>query len=254
MASCCDKELSESLFSYAIKVMKDSNLYTTKEAVLRKVLMKCAEILNFDLNNINNKNVIYIHPDNMDKIDVKWQSFIEQGVKISHEELNVYKLIKSSDYVNILDAQKFINILANRNENAFLTEILAVDNFDGGEFKNYIFNLKYGDKGSSHVQIIKEIYRKFAAPVNVVYFVLLQIYKNFVSEKEMSDTIMSELHKLESKVDKLLAEDIANMYEISVTNVREIAEMKLLQFKNQLQKVKAPKRNIREQTKKMKRN
>lgn len=253
MASCCDKDLSESLYNYAITVMKNSNQYTTKEAVLRKVLIKCADILEFDLNSFTTKNVIYIHSDNMDRIDAKWQSFMEQGIKLSHEELNIYKLIKSSEYVNVLDAQKFINILANRNETVFLTEILAVDNFDSGEFKNYIFNLKYGDKGSSHIQIIKDIYRKFAAPVNVVYFALLQIYKNFTNEKEVLDMVMNELNKLDSKVDKLLVEDIANMYEISVTNVREIAQVKLLQFKNQIQKMKAPKRNLRGETKKIKR-
>lgn len=253
MASCCDKDLSESLYNYAIQVMKVSNQYTTKEAVLRKVLMKCADILEFDLNSFTTKNMIYIHPDIMQKFDAKWQDFMEQGIKLSHEELNTYKLIKSSEYVNVLDAQKFINILANRNETVFLNEILAVDNFDSGEFKNYILNLKYGDKGSSHIQIIRDIYRKFAAPVNVVYFALLQIYKNFTNEKEVLDMVMNELNKLDSKVDKLLVEDIANMYEISVTNVREIAQMKLLQFKNQLQKLKAPKRNLRGQTKKIKR-
>lgn len=253
MASCCDKDLSECLYNYAIKVMKVSNQYTTKEAVLRKVLMKCADILEFDLNSFTTKNMIYVHPDNLQRFDAKWQAFMEQGIKLSHEELNTYKLIKSSEYVNILDAQKFINILANRNETVFLNEILAVDNFDSGEFKNYILNLKYGDTGSSHIQIIKDIYRKFAAPVNVVYFALLQIYKKFINEKEVLDMVMDELNKLDSKVDKLLVEDIANMYEISVTNVREIAQMKLLQFKNQLQKLKAPKRNLRGQTKRIKR-
>lgn len=254
MASCCDKELSESLYNYAIKIMRDSNQYTTKEAVLRKVLIKCADILEFDLNSFTTKNLIFIHPDNMNRLDAKWKSFMEQGTKISHEEINVYKMVKSSEYVNMLDAQKLISILANRNENTFLAEILAIDNFDSSEFKNYILNLKYGDKGSSHVQIIKDIYRKFAAPVDVVYFALLQIYKNFTDEKEVLDMVMNELNKLDSKVDKLLVEDITNIYEISVTNIREIAQMKLIQFKNQMQKVKAPKRNLRGQAKKIKRN
>lgn len=254
MATFCEKELSASLYNYAIKVMRDSNQYTTKEAVLRKVLNKCADILEFDLNSFAIKNTIYIHPDNMDKIDLKWKSFMEQGAKISHEELNVYKLIKSSENANILDIQKFVSILANKNETAFLAEVLAVDNFESGEFKNYIFNLKYGDKGSSHAQIIKEIYRKFNAPVNVVYFALLEIYKNFTNEKEVLDIILNELNKLDNKVDKSLVEAIANMYEISVHNIQEIAHTKLVQLKNQMQKAKALKRNLRGQNKKMKRN
>lgn len=254
MATFGDKELSESLYNYAIKVMRNSNQYTTKETVLRKVLDKCADILEFDLNSYAIKNTIYIHPDNMDKIDSKWQSLVEQGAKISHEELNVYKLIKSSENANILDIQKFISILSNKNENAFLVEILAVDNFESGEFKNYILNLKYGDKGSSHVQIIRDIYRKFNAPVNVVYFALLQIYKHFTNEKEALDMILNELNKLDNKVDKSVAEDIANMYEISVNNIQEIAHTKLIQLKNQMQKTKALKRNLRGQNKKMKKN
>lgn len=239
------KELSESLYSYAIEVMKNSNPYTTKETVLQKVVKKCAEILEFDLNSLITKNTIYIHPDNMNKIDLKWHSFMEQGMKLSHEELNTYKIIKSSDYVNLFDIQKLINIFVSKNENAFLAEILAVDNFDSADFKNYILNLKYGDKGDSHVYIIKEIYQKFNAPVPVVYFALLQIYKKFTHDKEILDIVTNEINKLENSIDKYLAQDIANMYENSIGQLQEIALCKLLQLKNNFKKIKIHKRNLR---------
>ena len=245
MATICDKDLNEALYNYTVKIMKNSNPYTTKESISRKVLQDCADALNLDMNIYNNKNIMYIHPDNMQKIDSKWQNLMDRGIKLSHEEQNVYKLLKSSEFVNILDVQKFFNILSSKDEDEFLFELLAVDGFQGiSEMKNYVENLKIGDEGSDHVHVIREIYRKFRVPVKVVYYALLQIYEPYTTDNDVQKLITNIKDELADKVTDYDIDAIIDMYKDSFSELKPVALTKLAQLKNLKKKSKAIKRHL----------
>lgn len=251
MTTNSDIELRNALDNYTVTVLKNSNPYATKESISRRVLQECAEIMNIDLNSYTNKNIMYIHRDNMDKIDLKWQSLAEEGKKILHDEQNTYKLLKSSDFVNILDVQKFINILSNKNEEDFLAELLAMDGFQGlKDHKNYVENLKIGDKGSDdHIQIIREIYRKFKVPVKVVYFTLLKMYENYTTDEEVQKFIAKLTEELSTEMVNYNIDDITEFYENAINSksleLKSIALTKLAQVKNQKKKSKATKRKLK---------
>lgn len=245
MTTINDQELFEALDKSTVKVMKDSNPYSTKESINLQVLYKCANYLNVDLNAYNNKNSMYIHPDNMEKIDSKWQNLIDRGTKLSHEEQNIYKLMKSSELPNTLDVLKFFNILSNKNEDEFLTELLAIDGFQGiSEIKNYVENLKFGDKGSDHVQIIREIYKKFHVPVKVVYYALLTIYESYTTDEEVKKLVTQVKDELEDTVTEYDIKAITDMYESSISDLSSVALTKLAQLKNLNKKSKALKRHL----------
>lgn len=250
MTSASDIELRNALDNYTVTILKNSNPYATKESISRRVLQECAEIMNIDLNSYTNKNIMYIHPDNMDKIDLKWQSLSEEGKKILHDEHNTYKLLKSSDFVNILDVQKFISILSNKNEDQFLAELLAMDGFQGlKDHKNYVENLKVGDKGSDHVHIIREIYQKFNVPVKVVYYTLLKIYENYTTDEEIQKFINNITEELSTEMVNYNIDDITEFYENAINarslELKSIALIKLAQIKNQKKKSKATKRKLK---------
>lgn len=250
MTTNSDIELRNALDNYTVTILKNSNPYATKESISRRVLQECAEIMNIDLNSYTNKNIMYIHPDNMDKIDLKWQSLVEQGKKILHDEQNTYKLLKSSDFVNILDVQKFISILSSKNEENFLSELLAIDGFQGlKDHKNYVENLKIGEKGSDHVQIIREIYQKFHVPVKVVYYTLLKIYEQFTTDEEIQKFINNLTEELSTEMGNYNIDDITEFYENAINakslELKSIALIKLAQIKNQKKKSKATKRKLK---------
>lgn len=250
MTTNSDIELRNALDNYTITILKNSNPYATKESISRRVLQEIAEIMNIDLSSYTNKNIMYIHPDNMDKIDLKWQHLAEEGKKILHDEQNTYKLLKSSDFVNILDVQKFINILSNRNESEFLSELLAMDGFQGlKDHKNYVENLKIGNKGSGHIQVIREIYQKFKVPVKVVYFTLLKIYENYTTDEEVQKFITNLTEELSTEMVKFNIDDITEFYENAINSksleMKSIALIKLAQIKNQNKKIKSNKRKLK---------
>lgn len=245
MASVNDKELIDSLYNYTVKVMKESNPYATKESISRRVLQECADILNVDLNNPNNKSIMFIHSDNMEKIDSKWQNLIDRGTKIPHDDHNAYKLLKASQFVNILDVQRFLNFLSNNAENEFLSELLAIDGFQGfTEHKNYVENLKIGDKGSDNVQIIREIYKKFNVPVKAVHYALLLIYESHATDEEVKKMIIERKDEFADKVADYDIQPIMDMYENSISDLKSIALTKLAQLKNLKKKAKANKRKL----------
>lgn len=250
MTTTSDIELRNALDNYTITILKNSNPYATKESISRRVLQEIAEIMNIDLSSYTNKNIMYIHPDNMDKIDLKWQRLAEEGTKILHDDQNTYKLLKSSDFVNILDVQKFISILSNKSEDTFLSELLAMDGFQGlKDYKNYVENLKIGDKGSDHVQVIREIYQKFKVPVKVVYYTLLKIYENYTTDEEIQKFITNLTEELSEEMVNFNIEDITAFYENAIASksleMKSIALIKLAQIKNQKKKSKAIKRKLK---------
>lgn len=251
MVFITDTQFIEALNYYLATVIKDAHLYTSQQTIIQRLLSKCANILEINLNWQPDKNNIYIHPDNMIKIDRKWQSLIENGVKLLHDEENVYKLIKYSDFVNIHDMQKFINILINKKEEDFLLELFAVDGFQGlTNIKNYIFNLKIGSKGRNHIQVIRNIYTTFqGSPVKIIHLTLLKIYLSFAKDDEMQQLITNTIDELENeicKVEKIFlksdVDKIKNMYLTSVEDLETIALIKMVQLKLQKKKNKGVKR------------
>lgn len=216
--------------------MKQSHPYTTKETISRKVLKKCANILTVDLNSYKDKNLIFIHPSNIKKIDLKWQSLLDKGIKIQHDEHNIYKLIKSSELVNIFDIQKFINFLSNKREFAFLEELLCIDGFQGfTDYKSYIDNLAFGEEGSDHVSTLRQIYNKFNVEAKMLHLALLKIYDEYISEEEMKQLVYNNINELETQTYENL-EDIMQLYKESVQDLETIALTKLVQLKIRIKK------------------
>lgn len=246
MENIMNSNLAAALHNYTVTVMKESNPYLTKQAISRKVLQECADILMIDLNCYMDKNSMYIHTDNMEKIDAKWENLIAKGVKILHDEHNAYKIMKSSDVVNIIDLQKFITILAGKDQEEFLSQLLAMDGFRGiTDNKNYIENLKIGDKGNSHVQIVRLIYKTFKVPVKVVYLALLKVYENYTNDDEMKQLINNTIRDFEDDFSEYDIQGIMEMYEHSVQDIEIIALTKLAQLKNRSKKLKGVKRKLR---------
>lgn len=238
-------ELNGALDCCLIEIVKDAHPYTSKHTILRRLLNRCAEILDIDLNlHNNNKRFMYIHPDNMFKIDTKWQSLKQRGLKILHEEENVYKSIKNSDLVHVYDLQKFINILIQKTGTDFLILLLAIDGFQGLNPKNYLDNLRIADEGSTHIHVIRDIYKHFnGLPVTLMYLMLLKIYIRFAKDDEMQQLMINVINDLENKsckIEKKLfdMDRMINTYIYNVDELEAIAMLKMAQLKILKKKLK----------------
>lgn len=234
------RSLDDIIYDYVITVLGESDRYTTIETIKWRILRQCADILNLDFNTYINKDLIYIHKDNMNTIDVKWESLLNNDTKIVHTEQNAYKIIKFSDYLNILDVKKFIMkfkvILARQNKikkvDNFLYALLAMDGVQGYNINNYIGNLKFG-KDSNHVRVIREIYKTFDISVKVVHLALLNVYETFVVNDEIKQNLKDIKRILENEmlVNENVLNNVINFYKDNIENLENIATFKLLQLK-----------------------
>lgn len=240
-----DKDFFNALDLYLVEITKEAHPYTSKTAILQRLLYTCSNILNIDLNWYQSKNIIQIHSDNILKIDGIWQKINSQEMKITHDEENVYKILKNSDFIHVLDIQKIINILVNKNEEIFLAELLAVDGFHGN-FKNYIDNLKIGHNGNTHIHVIRNIYKEFkGCTVRIIYLILLKIFIRFVKDDEIKQLVLITIHELENDVNEMEKnilnsnmEKITTLYINNVENIESIAMLKMAQLKIKNKKAK----------------
>lgn len=240
-----DNDFFNSLDLYLITITKEAHPYTSKNAILQRVLYECSNILNIDLNWHQDKHIIQIHPDNILKIDGIWQKLNKHEIKITHDEENVYKILKNSDFIHVLDIQKIITILINKHEEYFLAEWLALDGFHDN-LKNYIENLKIGNNGNTHIHVVRNIYKKFKnLNIEIIYFILLKIFIHFAKDDEIKQLVLNTIHELENDLNemekmilKLNMENITNLYINNVENIESVALLKMAQLKIKNKKVK----------------
>lgn len=233
-----DKEFYNALDSYLITITKEAHPYTSKNAILEQLLDKCSNILSIDLNWHQSKNMIQIHPDNMLKIDEIWQKLNRQEIKTIHEEENVYKILKNSNYIHILDIQKMITLLINKNEKQYYISLLAIDGFYSN-LKKYIENLKIGNDGNTHIHIIKYIYKTFpGCTVRIIFFILLHIFIRFANDDEIKQLVQNTICEFKNKLDEnennflnWNMEKITHFYMNQVENIESVALLKLAQLK-----------------------
>lgn len=249
MAFISDTGITDNFFNsldlYLITTIQEAHPYTSKTAILERVLYQCSNILNIDLNWHQDKNIIQIHPDNIFKIDIIWEKLNKQEMKITHDEENVYKILKNSDFIHILDIQKIITILINKHEEDFLAELLALDGFHGN-LKNYIENLKIGNDGNTHIHVIRNIYKNFkGCTVKIIYLILLKIFIYFTKDDEIKQLVLNTIHELEHDVNEtekiilnLNMEKITNFYVKNIENIESVALLKMAQLKIHNKKVK----------------
>ena len=235
------KSLGEILEKCMLNAFKKSNNLTALETIKFRVLQDCAKCLKTNLNRFIGSHMIYIHPENKEEIKKRWQFLMDQGVKFRHEEYNLYKIINFSDYLHILDIQKFLTILKNKNQQLFLYEILAMDGFKGYNAKLYLENLKYKNE-NNHIYIIREIYRNMKVPVKIVHFALLHVFEKF-----SVSLIQERKAKLEKEItfDPDTLSNIIEYYKSNIKNLDNIASVKLTELSIQRKVLHKPlKRNI----------
>lgn len=218
-------------------LFKHAHYLETKQLLLQKLLQKYADTLKVQLIWHNTNKKLHIHPDNMIKIDRKWKDFIRANVKLLPEELNLYKLMKSELFIDVIDVQKFINIFINKNEMEFLKELLGMDGFFTYNPLKYVENLKIGDKGSDHIHVIRKIYRNLKPlHVEVVYSSLLKIFLHFTNDDEIIQLLVNTINSLELSQNNVESEIVTTMYtshisDLETTALTKIAHLKLLKRK-----------------------
>ena len=74
MVFITDKDLIVLLDYQLATLLREAHSYTATQTILQRLLDKCANTLKIDAEWSMDKNMIYIHPDNMRKFDLKWQS------------------------------------------------------------------------------------------------------------------------------------------------------------------------------------
>lgn len=240
-----DKDFFNALDLYLITITKEAHPYTSKTAILERLLYKCSDILSIDLNWHQSKNIIQISPDNMLKIDNIWEKLNKQEMKMTHDEENVYKILKYSDFIHVLDIQKLITILVNKNEEHFLVELLAMDGFHSN-FKKYIENLKIGNDGNTHVHFIRNTYKNFKdCTVKCIYCILLHVLMFFAKDDEIRQLVLNTIDEIGNDFDKnektflnLNCKKIVNLYIDTVENIESVAILKIAQLKIKNKKVK----------------
>lgn len=248
MASYIDPDLERALANAMMKLIKEANPHLTKEAMSFKLIQACANYLHVNITGPADKNKIYIHPDNMERIDYKWVDMQKKGVKFSHDDHNIYKLIKSSDYASVFDLHKFINIL--KNETSFLNELLAIDGFRG-DAKNYLDNLSIGNNKNveNHVQVIRKLYPMFNYPPSeTIFLALIEVYTRYIKDDESKLLVLSTTENMNHEIN---LQPIMIAYENTLKEDLELVALsKLAQLKNE--KKKSLKRKLRIQPKKIK--
>lgn len=240
-----DKDFFNALDLYLVTITKEAHPYASKSTILQRLLYECSNVLNIDLNWHQSKNVIQISPDNMLKIDTIWEKLNKQEMKITHDEENVYKIFKNSDFIHVLDIQKLITILVNKNEELFLVELLAVDGFHSN-LKKYIENLKIGNEGSTHVHFIRNIYKNFKdCTVKCVYYILLHVLMFFAKDDEIRQLVQNTIDELKNNFDEnentflnLNLKKMVDLYLDTVENIESVALLKIAQLKVKNKKVK----------------
>lgn len=215
------------LEKYIKYVFMSSNRFTTVETIKFRMLQQCAKILCIDITSYIDKNLIHVHKTNMDKFDKKWQTLLENGVNISHDNYNTYKIIKSSDFLHILDIKKFVRFFIKKNEINFINELLAVDGFKNLNAENYIENLKY-DKDNNHVFVIREIYRNMDVSVEMLHLALLYIYEKFDNQ-----ILQARKKKFEKQIEfkQVTLSNIIEYYTDNIQNLEDIANAKIAEIK-----------------------
>lgn len=218
-----------------VTFFKNAHFHESKRVILQKILQKCADTVMVRLIWYSEDKKLYIHPDNMVKIDLKWNDFIKANIKLLPEDVNLYKLVKSELFINLVDVQKFINIFINKKEVGLLTELLAMDGFSTQNPLKYVENLKIGDTGSSHVQVIRKIYRELkSVHVEIVYLSLLKIYLHFAKDDEIIQLLLNTIKSAE--VNNIESEIVTNIYtnqinDLETTAFTKMAHLKLLKKK-----------------------
>lgn len=198
-------ELQIALDKEILNELKEATDVVTKHTIHLRVYKKVANLLNLNMDFGIDPKSVHIHPDNIQRIDQKWKKHVESNCQISHDELNAYDKVKSSDYVNTLDINKFIGVLVRKDtverdpndkekilNSKDLNILLGVDGFLGytpGDMKNYIENLKFGS--NVHVETIREMYDldslKSLSGTDatcVVFLALMSIYKTHISDDQ----------------------------------------------------------------------
>lgn len=245
-----DKDFFHALDLYLITLIKEAHPYTSKTAIVERLLYKCSTILNINLNWYEDKHFIQIHPDNMLKIDDIWPKLNKQEIKLTYDEENLYKIFKSSNFIYTSYIQKFITLLINKHEINFLHELLAVDGFHSS-YKKGIENLKIGNDGNTHVHVIRKIYKMFQGfTERILYLILLRIFIRFSKDDEVYCLISNIIRELEQNLNdhekyflNLNMEKMINFYITNVENIESVAILKMAQLKIKNKKVKKIKYN-----------
>ena len=206
-----------------LREMKKAENNVTKQTINLRVHRKIAKLLNVDTNlNIDPKSIV-IHPNNVLLIDEKWKKHIQNNYQISHDELNAYDKIKSTDYVKLPDLVKFLAILIRKDivdrdpndkekiiKSQDLNILLGIDGFSGyqpSDIKNYIEHLKMGE--NVHVETIRKMYSldlinslSGTDATCLVFLALLSVYTRFITDKEalhIIDTVEKDIRTYLSK-------------------------------------------------------
>lgn len=190
-----------------VEMQQAKNYHVSIRTINFRVLKYVANELNLPWIFKPDEKGVYMHPENAAKIDEKWNKCL-QSFNMSHDEMNAYKLIKTDDYVNHYDLNKFISILVRRDQitrdpnssekilrNNDLNKLLAVDGFLGFEcndIKNYIDNLKFGYGDDSHVDTVREMYNceKIANlsgtdSACIVFSALIEVFGKHIQDDQM---------------------------------------------------------------------
>lgn len=249
-AEITDKDFFHALDLYLITLTKEAHPYTSKTAILERLLYKCSTILSIDLNWHQGKHIIQIHPDNMLKIDDIWPKLNKQEIKLTYDEENLYKIFKNSDFIHVFYIQKIITLLINKHEKDFLNELLAVDGFHSN-YKKCIENLKIGNEGNTHIHVIRKMYKMFEGyTTKLLYLTLLRTFIQFAKDDEVHCLISNIIRELEKDLNEnekkflsLNMEKMINFYMNNVENIESIAMLKMAQLKIKNKKVKKIKCN-----------
>lgn len=213
-------------------LFKQAHFHETKQLILQRLFQKCADTIKIRLIWYDTNKKLRIHPANMLKIDLKWKDFIRADIKLLPEELNLYKLIKTELFIDLIDVQKFINIFINKNEMNFLRELLAMDGFLTLNPLKYVENLKIGDKESDHIYVIRKVYREIKSlRVEVVYSSLLKIYLNFANDDEIIQLLINTIKSLELNQDSVESKIITQVYTSHILDLETIALTKIAHLK-----------------------
>lgn len=267
----CDFEWSQlkrAIDLAVLKEMKGASDVVTKHTINLRVYKKIAKLLNVNVDIGIDPKSISIHPDVMIKIDDKWKKNIQNNFQVSHEEMNAYDKIKSTDYVKIPDVAKFIAILIRKDiveredkekiiKSNDLNIVLGVDGFLGYtpvEMKNYIENLKFGHDGDSHVETVRNMYSldiiknlSGTDAASIVFLALISAYKRFISDdqaKLIIDSVESDTKSYLSKNAKYFhdinnaIENIDELVDFYTENVPEISRISVVKVADLISKSK----------------
>lgn len=268
-----DDELKIALDKAVLAEVKTAGDVVTKQTIHLRVYKKVAKILNVNIDIGIDPKSIMIHFDNINRIDEKWGKHLQNNYSMSHEEMNAYDKIKSTDYVKIPDAVKFLSILVRKDtidredkekilKSNDINILLGVDGFSGytpNEMKNYIENLKCGSDGNAHVETVRKMYSldivknlSGTDAACIIYLALLSTYKEYITDDQVKFVIDNEESDIRSYLSKNAKyyHDITNtvkeldqlvaFYKENVPKIAEISVIKIAKLNEKSKKRKNP--------------